>query len=669
MAWAAVGLPPPFLNGNWAGQNPYRLEKDWAAIRLDQSVNQGLNPEVLPLLTQGPGGNQILNDPDYFAGFPVYDDDLLCPYNYTAEPLLTIYDNEIGQDVYFVDDGVTASYGAGYVRWHTTYARGMSGGPHMWCDGGDCDDAKITGVQAGFMPSNNPACNPPGYCNAVGPDAIDFSQGLLTWMNNNPPSPPAIDCPPTTESDFDENPPTQASGLVARLSPAPFSESCQTPTTGDPPSVGMGLGTSICADTLIYRPDEDNTTGGCTGRENLIVYLPGTQAAPEENQFVLDMAWYAGYRTIGLSYSNAEHTTDWCVAREQNASFPGEEPRECQASYADECAYYTRKERIEGDVAETEWVAGDPVQSPPTFPVDYHYYAPFPFEDSIVFRLAAAIAFADQSDAEDESYACAWGDFLDSDVVHVTVNPQSGTVTNIDFDPLFPVMAGINWERVIIGGWSQGSGHATIIALENEVAGFFMLDGNSDFCLVDPTDDETRVPSSYITDLTAGQEPSGGAPRFGVWHERSGKLDQNNQPIFTQPEEDFRPVLWDDDFPSHTGTLGGLRMAKSEDQKWDPTTEVAEDDIGEGVPPLRILDVPTSVLQGIEGYRTMTIQTDQEWPLTDSCSPHDSVAVSNGAGDRNCMPMDAAGGVPAESAGSANLFEAYVQAFCAMDVP
>lgn len=214
-------------------------------------------------------------------------------------------------------------------------------------------------------------------------------------------------------------------------------------------------------------------------------------------------------------------------------------------------------------------------------------------------------------------------------------------------------MDAIVWENVIIGGWSQGSGTANLVALEREVADWFLLEGPSDMCFEDPS---SARPATYISALVDGVwEPSGGAPRFGVWHDRSGAAPGAS---------DSRPTLWDNNFPDHVGPLSGLRMDKCEDQEWDAVTMISETAIGTGVPELRVRSVPAQT--GVEGFVSMAIHTNQALPPNAPpivCGAHNSVAVNV------CMPTTATSGLAAADAGGTNLFEAYVRAFCDLDQP
>jgi hypothetical protein len=129
---------------------------------------------------------------------------------------------------------------------------------------------------------------------------------------------------------------------------------------------------------------------------------------------------------------------------------------------------------------------------------------------------------------------------------------------------------------------------------------------------------------------------------------------------------DHRPVSWDAySNPGHVDPLGGFHLRAAWDQDWDDTVATSEDPADVGVPLLQVARNPT-VAGECDNFGSMVITTDQaQVPSagTNGCTTHNSVA-------RNvCMPKDATGGVVATSPEEAHLFEAYVQAFCAMDAP
>jgi hypothetical protein len=633
--WAVGSTVTP---GTWTGTNPYVLEKDWALLWLDESVNLGVGPSVLPVTDET--ALTIHGEADHIRGYATWDEN--CLTNVTSDDCATSADDHFGRNLWSTEDGIIVYSIPGiagpYARWRTSFARGMSGAPHFMCIGGDCADAEITGVQAATQNMCGGA-SPCATGYAVGPHAIHFRQAIATFMQVKPVKPPAITCP-TGEAQFV----APVLGVDVTLVEVPDASPSCGPGGQAPPE------SSLCGDILVYSPGA--AQGGCTGRpDKAVVYFPGSGNAPRENVFVTDMAWHAGYRTIGLSYSNSETIENWCDNRDDNP-VPGSAfdfATLCQTDHRDECAYYARHEKVTGldPLGKTTFVNGDPAE--------YAHFDPFPIQDSIIYRLVYAFERARQLDVDDGQDDCHWGDFVDPDGAQVSGAGGGTTVTFLD--PANP-MSAINWEMIVVGGFSQGSGMAALIALEHEVGGLFLLEGPSDSCLETAGILSSAVPASYVSALVDGvMEPSGGAPRFGVWHRLEDDALGSN---------DARPTTWDNDVPDHDGPLAGLRMNFCADQAWDVTTDVGEDAAGVGQPPLRVEDFPATT--GVAGFRGMTIFTDQT-PAAGDCGFHTSVAVSEtgGPAPKNCMPTDATSGAAATVASQAHLFEAYVHAFCAMD--
>jgi hypothetical protein len=71
-------------------------------------------------------------------------------------------------------------------------------------------------------------------------------------------------------------------------------------------------------------------------------------------------------------------------------------------------------------------------------------------------------------------------------------------------------MNAIVWNKLVLGGWSQGNGHAALIGLEQEVSGLFLLDGPLDSCM----NGATPQLSDWPFDIT-NQSPNAGA--FGAY--------------------------------------------------------------------------------------------------------------------------------------------------------
>ncbi len=246
------------------------------------------------------------------------------------------------------------------------------------------------------------------------------------------------------------------------------------------------------------------------------------------------------------------------------------------------CAYKVRKERITGvDDAIT----------------------PFSMvsEDSILTRLVYVLGklqTIDNSgsvswDLPGDDYG--WGNYC-PDVTYPFGGPGSGGAFS---------MSDIAWEDVIIAGFSQGSGHSALIALENAVQGFALLDGPNDRCFDDLTQIEEMA--NYYSNIT---NQSALSKSFAALH------------------EDSSPIVPDPYF-----YLGLPTTA----QDWDATAPTLSADV---------------------------IATDQTTATVGNftCTPHMSMARVG------CMPTDVASGLTALSPDDMHLFEAYLQGFCSLSL-
>lgn len=299
--------------------------------------------------------------------------------------------------------------------------------------------------------------------------------------------------------------------------------------------------------------------------------------------------------------------------------------------------------------------------------------AGFPVEDSVLYRLLRTLVLLDTKDTANQ---CEWNRFynnLDGNL-QFTVSGDD----DVEILGFAGQMSAINWDQIIVAGWSQGAGHAVWINLMQEVGGLFMLEGPSDMCLMDATDDGSGRGASYYGALVDPVlEPSGAAPRFGVFH-----VDSN----FTGGASDARPVAWDNyTFPDHDDPLRGLRMPVCEDEAWDGNVAKAEPSAGlgdsAGIPglkrsPFPCIGCPANV--SVEAFTSMGLRTRQVvvgslppvlGDRSGPCGPHASVALSHRLYPaENCMPTGPRpGGVQqATTPEAAHLFEAYVQGFCAL---
>jgi hypothetical protein len=446
------------------------------------------------------------------------------------------------------------------------------------------------------------------------------------------------------------------------IDPASFSPSCRA--VGDNGGTGLGLppeAESACADIIVSEPPAA-TYGAdvCTAQSKLLVYLPGSDFGPAGNRYVQDMAAFAGFRTVGLSYLNSYETADFC--RDRNIF--DTDYLECNlADYTTECSYFIREERITGDDHPlTDFGGNDPDE--------WELAAPMWPQDGIAYRLLFTLLALDQFAAIGADCAGSYEEFYDDldNTVFIEPDPLGQGDFLLELNGAHP-MDLLRWENIVVGGWSQGSGQANLIALENEVGGLFLLDGNSDYCYPPntPNVDWLANGASYYEGLFAG--PIDDEPRFGVWHAAS--LGGG-----TGPGTDARPLGWDNDLPdvrddpldpaddpyatlSHDGPLAGLILPISEDQDWDTTLAVSVDPIlHETRYPLNSGFSPPA-----GPFRGMTLVTAAA--PAGSCSAHNSVAVSSNA--LTCMPD--ATGAPAADASQAQLFEAYVRAFCKLGQP
>ena len=189
-------------------------------------------------------------------------------------------------------------------------------------------------------------------------------------------------------------------------------------------------------------------------REPLFVFLPGTNMEPDKHDLVLATAASTGYRSIGLSYDNTVSASDACTGQEA-----------CGL----DCRGLMREEVVRGiDLSSNVDVARG---------------------DSVIVRLYRVL---EELDAIDPTGG--W----DAYFVPTAGNPKASNIL---------------WEEIIIGGFSQGAGVATIISRAKQVHGLFILDGANDTC-EDPVLGE--VPAEW---MTSGTDASAGRPKYGVRHD------------------------------------------------------------------------------------------------------------------------------------------------------
>jgi pimeloyl-ACP methyl ester carboxylesterase len=217
-----------------------------------------------------------------------------------------------------------------------------------------------------------------------------------------------------------------------------------------------------CSIHRVYRPGL-----GQDVREPLVVLLPGSGMEADRHNFVLQTAAYAGYRTIGLSYDNTGPVESQCAA----------------AADCLDCYGQARDEIITGnDARHTNLTV---VQR----------------SDSIVERLHNLLRGLEADDLADGTDDDHWGDFYNTFAAG-TPPPNSVAVHTL---------RSIEWDKIILVGFSQGAGHAARIAQQKQVHGLFLIDGGNDTC-----GPGAGQPANWY----AAANASLGRPSFGVTHRR-----------------------------------------------------------------------------------------------------------------------------------------------------
>lgn len=218
--------------------------------------------------------------------------------------------------------------------------------------------------------------------------------------------------------------------------------------------LGNGPGTP-CADHHVYVP------GGTSPQPPTVVFLPGSGMEPDKHDLVLQMAAYAGYRAIGLSYDNVGSVSSLCGT----------------PSCDDDCAENIHIERVTGqDVSPASSTVGG---------------------DAILPRLYALLVELHTEDMLDGTNDLHW------DALYEPAPPMASSLD----------MSTIHWERIFIMGFSQGGGHAMFLAKRWPVGAAMVLDSNGESC-----DDEGLLrPEDWVTDPF---NASSGRPHYGVGHAR-----------------------------------------------------------------------------------------------------------------------------------------------------
>lgn len=213
---------------------------------------------------------------------------------------------------------------------------------------------------------------------------------------------------------------------------------------------------SPCADHHVYVPSDLTSL-----RLPLLVFLPGTSMEPDKHDLVLQMAAYAGYRTLGLSYDNTNNVGSVCGG----------------TLCTDDCHEKVRNEVITG--------------------VDHGPAVTVAADDGVVDRLYHLLVDLEADDLSDGVDDWGWGNYY---------FPLAAGATD-------PTVANIRGRRMIFAGFSQGGGNLTRISIEREVHGLVILEGANDEC-----DDGTGTlqPATYYSYPDA----SAGRPKYGAAHRR-----------------------------------------------------------------------------------------------------------------------------------------------------
>ena len=212
----------------------------------------------------------------------------------------------------------------------------------------------------------------------------------------------------------------------------------------------------------------------------LVVFLSGSEGIPQKHSWILKAAASARFRTIGLSYDTKDDTT------KPNPSIVCYDLG-LDASSGIDCQAEIRKDHILGgnrlaDLADTYLPAG----------ISLNYVdAGILQEDSVVGELVFLLERLAANDS--------WYDqFLSPN--RVAQDPQAEDII---------------WENIILDGFSQGSGHGTLMATMWEVQGYVGFSGpfDSDLSNVSANGLEVDGIASWIHE---GETP--GSRRFHMHH-------------------------------------------------------------------------------------------------------------------------------------------------------
>jgi hypothetical protein len=186
-----------------------------------------------------------------------------------------------------------------------------------------------------------------------------------------------------------------------------------------------------CADSKVVFP----SSGLEEWKDELFLWLPGTNAAPDSYEHLANMVGYAGFQGLFLAWDNATTVFQKCQG---TSTFLG---GDCADS---DCIEYVRDEL---------WTGRDNVDSDAHTPHQL---------DGLEHRLGMAL---NQEYEADVANVWEWDRFC-------TPDPVAGT--------------SVNWDQVLVGGHSLGANQATYISYRTRTHGALIVEAGYDFCEVEP---------------------------------------------------------------------------------------------------------------------------------------------------------------------------------------
>lgn len=246
---------------------------------------------------------------------------------------------------------------------------------------------------------------------------------------------------PTSNGRPGSGQPSPAPGITRRIAshnhPSTQAERDQTPLTPDPQRV-LYFVRPHDTDTAIDHFLQDhyvmyNRAVAQNGK--LFVFFPGTFGRPQDYQLLLNEAAHQGYRAIGLEYPN-------------DTGDPADSTVEqiCRSDPDPSCADHVREERLSGD---------DPRSPIAVTPAN-----------AIENRLFKLLVYLQRQHPDEH-----WDSYL-----------HSGQ---------------ISWSQIAVGGHSQGSGFAALIAKRHVVARVALWSGPNDHTSL------THQPATWMTNPSA----------------------------------------------------------------------------------------------------------------------------------------------------------------------